>query len=285
MPQRFEDAAAARAQIEALWRRDVAAGWSGLRDGRLVAYLIGTVREPVHEEHVWVDYAGHAVEDAEDMRDVYAVAAAQWVDDGRLRHYVQVPAYDEALLGSWFRLSFGQQQADGIQDVPREVDVQLPAGFEIRQPTGDDVEALLEVDLALPVHHRRSPVFSTRPLPTREALRAEWKKTLAGDEETVLAGFRDGTAVACWSLVDAEGYAEPFVVPAQSCYLKFAATIPEARGSGIGVALTDASLAWAADQGYRAIASDWRVTNLLASRFWPRRGFRPTFYRLYRHIP
>jgi hypothetical protein len=27
------------------------------------------------------------------------------------------------------------------------------------------------------------------------------------------------------------------------------------------------------------------VTNLLASRFWPKRGFRPFFLRLYRSIP
>jgi hypothetical protein len=27
------------------------------------------------------------------------------------------------------------------------------------------------------------------------------------------------------------------------------------------------------------------VTNLLSSRFWPARGFRETFLRLYRHIP
>ena len=55
--------------------------------------------------------------------------------------------------------------------------------------------------------------------------------------------------------------------------------------SGIGVALTDASLAAAAEDGYTAMVTDWRVTNLLASRFWPTRGFRPAFYRLYRSIP
>jgi hypothetical protein len=32
------------------------------------------------------------------------------------------------------------------------------------------------------------------------------------------------------------------------------------------------------------IVADWRVTNLLASRFWARRGFRETFLRLHRHI-
>ena len=36
---------------------------------------------------------------------------------------------------------------------------------------------------------------------------------------------------------------------------------------------------------YAAMVTDWRVTNLLASRFWPKRGFRPAFFRLYRSIP
>ena len=49
--------------------------------------------------------------------------------------------------------------------------------------------------------------------------------------------------------------------------------------------MTEASLAWAAQAGYMSMGTDWRVTNLLASRFWPRRGFRTTFLRLYRHIP
>jgi hypothetical protein len=33
------------------------------------------------------------------------------------------------------------------------------------------------------------------------------------------------------------------------------------------------------------MVTDWRVTNLLASRFWQRRGFEPVFLRLYRSIP
>ena len=75
------------------------------------------------------------------------------------------------------------------------------------------------------------------------------------------------------------------MLPEHACYLAFAATLPEARGSGMGLALTDAGLAWAAGQGYRAMVTDWRVTNLLASRFWPNRGFRSSVLRLYRSIP
>jgi hypothetical protein len=35
----------------------------------------------------------------------------------------------------------------------------------------------------------------------------------------------------------------------------------------------------------RTEPTDWRITNLPASRFWPRRGIRTTFLRLHRSIP
>jgi len=34
-----------------------------------------------------------------------------------------------------------------------------------------------------------------------------------------------------------------------------------------------------------SILRAWRVTAPLSSRFWPARGFRPTFLSQYRHIP
>jgi hypothetical protein len=32
------------------------------------------------------------------------------------------------------------------------------------------------------------------------------------------------------------------------------------------------------------MVTDWRVTSLLSSRFWPQRGFRASFLRLHRLI-
>ena len=72
--------------------------------------------------------------------------------------------------------------------------------------------------------------------------------------------------------------------PASAAYLAFAITHPDARGSGAGVALTTACFAWARDHGHETMVTDWRVTNLLASRFWPSRGFRTSFLRLHRLI-
>ena len=73
--------------------------------------------------------------------------------------------------------------------------------------------------------------------------------------------------------------------PEGAVLLSWAATRPDVRGSGAGVALTNAGFAWAREQGYTTMVTDWRETNLLASRFWRRRGFRRSFLRLYRSIP
>jgi len=43
-------------------------------------------------------------------------------------------------------------------------------------------------------------------------------------------------------------------------------------------------MAWAHAAGYATMVTDWRATNLLASRFWPAR-FEPAFLRLYRSVP
>ncbi len=58
------------------------------------------------------------------------------------------------------------------------------------------------------------------------------------------------------------------------------AVLPEARGGGIGVALTTHALALAAEHGHPRVWTNWRVTNLGASRFWPARGFRLVRLRL-----
>jgi ribosomal protein S18 acetylase RimI-like enzyme len=286
LPERFEEPAAAREELEAAWRADGASGSAAFRAGRLVGYLIGAPRDPgIWGENIWIELAGHTVEEPEDARDLYAAAAARWVEDGRTRHYALIPNKGP-LVDAWFRLGFGQQQAYGAREVAAGTDVDIPDGFEIRPPTADDVDALIDVDLALPRHQRSSPVFSSRPLPADDEIRAEWAKTLASDEEKVLIGCQEGCPVACWGLLPAERSGlSPLGRPERACYLAFAATLPDARGSGVGVALTQASVAWASGAGYEAMITDWRVTNLLASRFWPRRGFRPALLRLYRSIP
>jgi hypothetical protein len=63
--------------------------------------------------NIWVDAPGHAAEEPELLRDVWAEAAAGWFEDGLRAHYALVPATDTALLDAWFRLASALSKPTG----------------------------------------------------------------------------------------------------------------------------------------------------------------------------
>ena len=227
------------AEVRALWEQDGASGV--FAEG---GYLLATRLDESWGPNAWIELAGHAVREPELVRDLYAHAAARWVEEGRTRHYAVVPATDAELVDAWFRLGFGQQQAHGMQEVPDENEVAVPPGFAIGPPDPVTLEELIDVDLALPRHQSSSPVFSSRIRDDREESRDEWLKTLPAPTRR----SRSATGTAARS--PAGQSSGPTVrdyyglgLPQDSCYLAFAVTLPEARGSGTGVALTAASFA------------------------------------------
>lgn len=284
LPARFEDPDEARAEVEAVWRGPSASGTAALGEGRLVGYLIGAPREDVvWGANVWVELAGHAVAEPEVVRDLYAGAAVRWVDEGRTRHYALVPATDGKLLEAWYRLSFGQQHALGIRDVPDEP---WPEGVRKAEPR--DIEAMVAQAPLIGQHQALSPVFSAgRPPDPIDELRDEIERDIDSREIANLVAEVDGRIVGNYVVVPVEhsGMHVGLGRPEHACFLGFAVTAPEVRGSGAGVALTKGAFAWAREAGYPTMVTDWRVTNLLSSRFWPARGFRISFLRLYRSIP
>ena len=288
LPDRFEDPAVARGEIEAAWRADGGSGLAALDGRRMRGYLVAAPRDDrTWGSNMWIELAGHAAQDAEVVRDLYAAAAQGWVDRGRTSHHVLVPASDTPLVEAWFRLSFGQQHAQGIREVPATADVEPPDGVTLRRAAVEDVEAAVTMDEVLPDHQERSPVFSRGPRPADSELRADWAEGLADETSACFLAEQDGKAVGSLFVAPVEhsGMHSGLARPARACILGYAATVPDVRGAGIGVALTNACYTWAKEQGYATIVTDWRVTNLLSSRFWPKRGFRPSFLRLYRSIP
>jgi ribosomal protein S18 acetylase RimI-like enzyme len=284
LPRRYEDAAEAAAEVEALARAEGASGAVALRGSRVVGYLIGVRRsDETWGPNTWIEPAGHAVEQPEDLRDLYGAAAARWVEEERVRHYAMAPASDEQLVQAWSRLSFGQQHAFGLREVPA---ASWPEG--IRHATTADVDVLVELDPLLQDHQRTSPVFSGGfHAGPEEELRAEILEDLAKEEVGDLLAERDGRVVGSFQIVPVElsSVHAGLARPDGAALVSWAATRPDVRGSGAGLALTQAAFAWARGRGYKTMVTDWRVTNLLSSRFWPARGFRETFLRLYRHIP
>ncbi len=226
--------------------------------------------------------ASHAIEgDREAARDLYAAAAQRWADEGYTTHAVYVPSYDSELVDAWFRLSFGASSAMAMRETgpPEEP---FDAGAEIRPGTPGDFEHAARLELAMAESMQPSPSFSGTTLPPYDEALAEWHEDADDDVYKLFVAERDGQVLGHILL-----YRRPpdLRVPPESIDLAQASTYPEARGSGVGRALTSYVIRWAYDNGYPVMTTDWRFPNLLASRFWPKRGFRTTFLRLNRSIP
>jgi GNAT superfamily N-acetyltransferase len=252
-------------------------GHVATRSGEPVAYLGGAVEAETQMAR-WL-FAGHAAREPEALLDLFAVQAEK-LDVARFM--LTVPASAPELIDVWFRLGFGCQAVWAVQEVSPVEPVDF--GGTIRIATPDDIEAFVDFSAILYGHQAAAPSFSEFATPSREQLREEVAVAWDGSDTYVpFVAEHDGTPTGLLGL-----YRRPagdLRVPAYNIDLAFAATRSEVRGSGTGLALTAFAMKWAHDHGYRSMTVDWRSVNLLSSRFWPSRGFRPQYLRLYRAVP
>jgi hypothetical protein len=95
----FEQPAAAERLVSDLAARDHASGAVALKGDEAIAYVLGARRsDTTWGPNVWMEDAGSAGDDAEAIREAYALAAARWHDEGRTSHFVVVPANDEVAV-------------------------------------------------------------------------------------------------------------------------------------------------------------------------------------------
>jgi GNAT superfamily N-acetyltransferase len=273
---------AAYKPLEAHYREPGALGFVALKGERCSGFLLGnTQRDDIRGRSAWVRLAGHAVDGDPDIyRDLYAALSEQWVRDGYFAHYVMLPAMNRAALDVWYSLGFGQEQVHAIRElVPGGAPA--PGPLAIRQATPADLPAILEVADLIAKHQAQAPVFAPVPPETFADYRAGWAEVLADATCTTFLALEGGLVIGLLLLSEGESSLH---VPERSIMLDVASIRKEYRGQGIGQALTAHAMAWAQAQGYGHCATDWRATNLLSSRFWPRQGFRPVVYRLARQI-
>ena len=194
---------------------------AAIRNGELVGYLLGAHRDVESwGSNIWVEYAGHAVREPELVRDLYAAAAEGWVAQGRNAHYALVPATDPELVDAWFRLSFGAQHAAGIQETPAVVD-NSPSDVIARRATAEDLEAGTALDLELPRHQERSPVFSMAA-PT--AITDE-------DREQFLSEVDDPEVGLFLAEIDGKPVGELLMVPVERSSMHVGLARPDGRPS------------------------------------------------------
>jgi GNAT superfamily N-acetyltransferase len=249
-------------------------GHVATRGGDAVAYLAGAVDGDTAR---WL-FAGHAAREPEALRDLFEVQAGEL---GVSRFMLTVPASEPELVDAWFRLAFGCQAVWAVREVESADAIEF--GGVIRPAARDDAAALIELDQLLFAHQAVTPSFSGLVPATREELQAEIDEIWDDDTYIPFVAETDAGVVGTLGL-----YRRPegdLRVPAHNIDLAFAATRDEVRGSGVGRALSAFAVTGGQEHGFHSMTVDWRSVNLLSSRFWPRRGFRPQYLRLYRAVP
>jgi GNAT superfamily N-acetyltransferase len=303
---RYENDSETAAQVAAAFGQPGASGAVAVQGGDITGFVLGAPKDsPVWGPNVWVDAAGHAAAEPELVRDMYGLASARWVQESRTAHYVLVPASDVDLLRAWYRLGFGQQQAHAVRPPPGEPPPGEPAAGEpppgesaaseppaaqpkvvVRRAQRKDMPALARLEVELPRQQSLAPVFSPSPVPSYEECLAGWEEDFDDPVYTTfvaeLEGAVVGSSIGC--PLEIAGGHPPLTRPDHAGFLAFAAVFPHARGFGAGRALGEAVIAWTAQAGYDSVVTDWRVTNLLSSRTWPRLGFKESFLRLHRLV-
>jgi GNAT superfamily N-acetyltransferase len=252
-------------------------GVEALRDGEPAGRLVASLREDeVRGRHAWSALGDqwHAAGESPGLyRELYTRAAEAWVEDGYLDHYVVVPT-DPDLLDVWYSLSFAQQQVHASLAL---APVEAPGvdGFTVRRGGAEDLEIAMALAFVIYDHQAGSPTYAGVAAPPEVEVRESYAEHLADPAVTYFVAERGEEPL---------GHLILERVSDSEVELSVAATVPAARGLGVGSALTDLALGWAYQQGFRMCSTDWRAANLLSARFWTQRGFEPTAYRLVRSI-
>ncbi len=192
------------------------------------------------------------------------------------------------MLETWGNLGFGRFYALGVRSTAPHAEQGTSPGTAIdcRRATPEDEEAVGTLVTEMFRAFADPPVF------------APFLPETAAERQRLVAGYLADPACPCWlALADdrpvglhlfqeptsPKWYRLPLETPERAVYLQFAATAPKARGTGVGAALLDRSLAWARQAGYDTCMAHYQTASR-AALFWCGRGFRPVSYELTRIV-
>jgi GNAT superfamily N-acetyltransferase len=282
LPAAFEDAGACAAALQRL--RD--SGYRGLvvaDGGRTAAVMTAMVRAPpTGGRYARLPPEGFAVDPG--LADPTGVLAAALADlaspliaSGVLRFYLvhaALPRLSEALSN----LGFGRNGVYGIQPAAAR---RNSSAVAVRLAGAGDLDAVARLALVEIQHRSAPPMFN----PAQDLSLADLAAEHGALREAGAVHFLAGLGGRDVGLLTVEPTSPvPRLCPDGQPYIGPTATVPGARGRGVGRALVDAALTWASDHGYSRISVDFETANPLSRPFWLNAGFRPAGYGVLRLI-
>ncbi|HWL37066.1 MAG TPA: GNAT family N-acetyltransferase [Frankiaceae bacterium] len=240
-------------------------------------YLIGKA----DADAAWSLYTGHAARDAATYRRLYRAIGREWVEAEHRRHAIVAPEGDPVGAEAFGNLAFGREHVCALARLADQPAEPPPAHVAIRDVGPDEVDAIAPLLPTLARHLSDPPVWSPRPAAYYEGLTEDFREDVAEPHTTYRVASLDGVDVgfASW-----EPMPSRVCVPEGTYALSHMAVLPEARGRGVGRALTLDGLALLRERGVTVTWTDWRLTNMSAEPYWRTYGWRPYNVRWTRRI-
>ena len=245
--------------------------------------MTATVRpHPAGGRYARLPAEGFAVDpDLADPTGVLAVVFGDLASPliaGGVRRYALLHAALPRLPEALSNLGFGRYGAYGIQPAaPRR----RSSAVAVRLAGAGDLETVARLAL-VEIQYRSAPaMFAPRQDRPLADLVAEHRALQEGGAVHLLATL-DGHDVGLLTIELTSP--APRLCPDGQPYIGPTATLPAARGQGVGHALVDAALTWAYDHGYQWVSVDFDTANPLSRPFWLNAGFHLAGYDVLRLI-
>lgn len=271
--------------LEKLFINSTVIGTGAFVEDELVGYILGEIRvDPSRGRHIWVPYEGIAVkanQSPELIRMLYAKVSVEWLNHGCFMHYAMVPLGNKAYFEAFQCLSFYIQQVHGVMNLEEYRPFTQVSDAKVRIAGIADREKMGRLSGIIHSYQNAAPVFEPMLPEVAADIKAGYESTVEDNDLTILLAEKDGEELGFQIY---EAASSGLMLPDGGVELSVAGTYPCRMGSGVGKKLMNEGCALMSAREVRHMITDWRITNLASSTFWPKCGFKPVSYRMVRYI-
>jgi GNAT superfamily N-acetyltransferase len=249
-----------------------------MESGTLLGFLIAvppTIPAPSSLRIMDVHHAADPAQARHVYRTLYEAIAGRLVRLGVFSHRILVLTSPPTAFMAFFEMGFGVDQVKGVRPITPEL---RPSSRCVVEPaTLEDVDDLVELWVELTTFHSRSPILLPALPVDRAAASGELRAAIQAKDCAVLIARKAGHIVGMM-----EAHPDRRYVGTATIGLNI--VTETARSGGIGTAMLDELLRWAAATGFQQCAVGWASANLISDAFYRGHGFVPIRYELAREV-
>lgn len=271
--------------FEDLFLNSKVVGIGAFSNEELLGYLIGEIKiDNRRGRYAWVPYEGMAIrmdQSSELIRNLYAKVSVIWLEQGCFNQYTLVPFGSQVYYDAFLRLGFSIQQVHSIMNMEEYKPFENIADTDIRLANKTDSEAMGRMSKIIQCHQSMAPTFELALPEVVAQIKDGYRGIVEDEDATVLIATKDMKELGFQVY---ETINPDLMSPDDGVELSIAGTYPSEMGNGVGKKLMNEGHKIMKEKGYNNIITDWRITNLASSTFWPKCGFKPIAYRMFRCI-